>query len=254
MASNKPPELNLGEDKAASLKLWRRKFNAWCLLQKEWRDLDIDSSEPAHWVVAKRPKEIAAFYLALPDDVLSIFDNTIYGKLTDAEKKQPWTYQEKLQTHFTGQDNVMPQRLAFFHCMQNQSESITDFENRIRKIAQQTRFTDMTDPHQELMRDRLCTGVYNIDLREILLHHFKDDGKTAYTFDEQLQKAKAWEAAHNTNMTIMQTNTKTDEQVNMANYAKQRQPHNPQRYGASTNILVMSAQRKNRAQCAQTAE
>ena len=72
----------------------------------------------------------------------------------------------------------------------------------------------MNDPLNQLMRDRLCTGVQNTDLRELLLHHFKEDGKTPYTFEEQLAKAKAWEAAHNTNIIIMQSSTKTDEQVN----------------------------------------
>ena len=31
------------------------------------------------------------------------------------------------------------------------------------------------------MRDRWCTGVHNKDLRELLLHHYKEDGKTPYT-------------------------------------------------------------------------
>ena len=72
----------------------------------------------------------------------------------------------------------------------------------------------MKNPLQELMRDRLCTGVQNKDLREQLLHHYKEDGKTPYTFEEQLSRAKSWEAAHNTNIAIMQsTNPKLEEQV-----------------------------------------
>ena len=73
----------------------------------------------------------------------------------------------------------------------------------------------MTYPLQELMRDRLCTGVYNKDLRKILLRHYKEDGKAPYTFEEQLTRAKSWEAAHNTNITIMHFATsKVEEQVN----------------------------------------
>ena len=65
------------------------------------------------------------------------------------------------------------------------------------------------------MRDRLCTGIHNKDLRELLLHHYKEDGKTPYTFDEQLSRAKSWEAAHNTNIAIMHSvNPKLEEQVN----------------------------------------
>ena len=38
------------------------------------------------------------------------------------------------------------------------------------------------------MRDHSCTGVDNKDLRE-LLHHYKEDGKMPYTFEEQLARA-----------------------------------------------------------------
>ena len=108
----------------------------------------------------------------------------------------------------------MPQRLALFNCTQKPSESITAFETRIRLTAKKTRYAEMTNPLQELMRDRLCTGVQNKDLREQLLHHYKEDGKTPYTLEEQLARAKSWEAAHNTNIAIMQsTNPKLEEQV-----------------------------------------
>ena len=114
-----------------------------------------------------------------------------------------------------GQDDVMPQRLAFFNCTQKPAESVTDFETRIRSIARKTKYAEMTNPLQELMRDRLCTGVHNKDLRELLLHHYKEDGKTPYTFEEQLARAKSWEAAHNTNITIMHSATsQVEEQVN----------------------------------------
>jgi hypothetical protein len=206
MAHGKPPQLNLAEDKAVSVRIWRKKFNSWCLLQKQWRDPQKDATNfEEHWVEENRSLEIAAFNLALPDDILTVFDTSIYEKMTAEERKQPWMYQEKLQAHFTGQDNVMPERLAFFNCIQTSSETITDYETRIRGIARKTKFEEMKDPLQELMRDRLCTGVYNKDLRELMLRHFKEDGKTPYTLEEQLSKAQAWEAAHKTNLSIMQS-------------------------------------------------
>ena len=136
-------------------------------------------------------------------EVLEVFDTTVLAKMTTTEKKATWIYQQRLEDHFAGQDNVMPQRLAFFNCTQKPDESVTDFEIRIRSTAQTSRYSEMTDPLQELMRDRLCTGVHNKNLRELLLHHYKEDGKTPYTFHEQLARAKSWEAAHNTNIAIM---------------------------------------------------
>ena len=217
MAESKPPKLSLSKDKAASVRIWCRKFNAWCLLQRAWRDASKCPTTPDHWVAEKAQSEIAAFFLALPDDVLEVFYTTIIVKMTTMEEKQPWIYQQRLEDHFVGHDNVMPQRLAFFNCTQKPDESVTDFETQIRSTAQKSRYSEMTDPLQELMRDRLCMGVHNKDLRELLLHHYKEDGKTPYTFDEELARAKSWEAAHNTNIAIMHSvNLKLEEQVNQS--------------------------------------
>lgn len=86
----------------------------------------------------------------------------------------------------------MPQRLAFFHCIQKSFESVTDFEMRIRSIASKSKFEEITNPYQEVMRDRLCPGVHNKDLRKILLHHYKPDVTTPLSFDVQLTKVKCW--------------------------------------------------------------
>lgn len=37
--------------------------------------------------------------------------------------------------------------------------------------------SEMANPLQERMRARLYTGVYNMDLGELLLHNYKDDEK-----------------------------------------------------------------------------
>ena len=158
MASTKPPQLVLADDKCASVRIWRRKFNSWCLLQG-YRDDTKAPDEHTHWKADTWNKEIAAFYLALPDDLLNIMDTTVSEKMSETEKKQPWVYQEKLEQHLVGGDNVMPERLAFFNCTQSPTESITDYEQRVRALARKTRYADMRDPLQELMRDRLCTGV-----------------------------------------------------------------------------------------------
>ena len=82
MAESKPPKLLLSEDKAASVRIWRRKFNAWCLLQRAWRDANKCPMTPDHWVAEKAQSEIAAFFLTLPDNVLEVFETTILAKMT----------------------------------------------------------------------------------------------------------------------------------------------------------------------------
>jgi hypothetical protein len=70
----------------------------------------------------------------------------------------------------------------------------------------------MTNPEQELIRDRFVTGIYNDKLRAELLRHKKDDG-TVVTLAEVVNKAKAWEAFNNINTKVMELQH-TDEQVN----------------------------------------
>jgi len=71
-----------------------------------WQDTSKNLTSPKHWVKDKAQCEIAAFYLALPDNVLNIFDTTILEKLTEEETKQPWVYQQCLEGFFVGQDDV----------------------------------------------------------------------------------------------------------------------------------------------------
>jgi len=103
MAEHKPPKLSLSENKPVSVRIWRRKFNAWCLLQRAWRDASKCPTTPDHLAAEKAQSETAAFFLALPDDVLEVFDTTIFAKMTTTEKKQPLIYQQRLEVHFVGQ-------------------------------------------------------------------------------------------------------------------------------------------------------
>ena len=221
MADTKPPKLVLGEDKPSSIRIWTRKFNAWATLQNEWRDLAKDSKTPDHWVEKKSSKGNRG----IPAGITRRCTHAIwqlYGPDVSGWSKSPWLYQEKLKELFTGQDNIMPQRLEFLNCIQKPHESILEFENRVRNIARETRYDQMADPLQELMRDRFSTGVGNEDLRQTLLHHFKEDGKTPYTFADNLAKAKAWEPAHKTNITIKHSIKATDEQVNQYQTSSQQ--------------------------------
>ena len=118
MAESKLPKLSLSEDNAASVRIWRRKFNAWCLLQLAWRNANKCPTTPDHWVAEKAQSETAAFFLALPDDVLDVFDTTIVAKMTTTAKNQPLIYQQRLEVYFVGQENIMPERLAIFNCIQ----------------------------------------------------------------------------------------------------------------------------------------
>ena len=57
-------------DKITSVRIWRIRFTAHCMLQEGWRDISKAITDEQHWVPEKAQLEISAFNLGLPDDVL----------------------------------------------------------------------------------------------------------------------------------------------------------------------------------------
>ena len=110
MADSKPPKVTLNDDKAASVRIWRRKFNAWCLLQRSRWDTSKTPASPEHWVKDKAQCEIAAFYLALQDDVLNIFYTTILEKLRKKRSNHAWVYQPRGTLYGAGRCNATTTR------------------------------------------------------------------------------------------------------------------------------------------------
>ena len=218
--SDKVPMLKLTDDKIMSVRIWQTRFNSHCMLQDGWRDPAKELTDDAHWIPGKAKLEIAAFNLGLPDEVLLAFTTNMLAKMSAGEKAKARCYPEKLEQMYLGQDNIMPERNSFMNCIQAAGESITKYETRIRQAMRNTRYKDMENPEDELMRDRFCSGVKNTGLRGRLLTHFKDDGKTPWTFDEKLTKAKAWESSNAINTAIEEQRSGTAEQVHYTNQVK----------------------------------
>ena len=105
----------LTDDKAASVSIWCKTFNHGAYYNELEETPAKVRRSPNTGLPRKAQCEIAAFCLAFPDDVLSIFDTTILEKLTEAEKGQPWIYQQHLEDHFVEQDDAIRQRLIFFN-------------------------------------------------------------------------------------------------------------------------------------------
>ena len=80
-------------------------------------------------------------------------------------------------------------------CKQKPQESISDFEARCKYHGSKCEYEKMTDPQQELIRDRFVTGVYDDKLQAELLQHNLDD-ETIFTLADVVTKAKSWEAAN----------------------------------------------------------
>lgn len=163
MCESKPPPLILdnSKNKSQSVKIYMGKevrCNC-CMLQKDWRNPTKDRSSSDRWKADKTRQG----NLYLPShsarwDIANV-RNHDFQKMRAEERKQLWIYTSWLEANFTGHYNVTPQRLAFFNCIQNSFESVTAFDWRIRSIASKCKFEEMTNPHKEITRDRLCSGV-----------------------------------------------------------------------------------------------
>ena len=79
------------------------------------------------------------------------------------------TYEEivqLLQDHLDPKPSVIVQRFKFYSTSRNESESITSFIARLRKIAEHC---DFKDTLEEMLRDRLVCGVKNDRIQRRLL-------------------------------------------------------------------------------------
>ena len=220
MSKSKPPKLDLGscEDKKEAVELWLDQFNDWCVPQG-FRDTTKATNDPGHWKSAHHASEISAFRLALPLDVLRMVKSILYRKCLQQMTKvtrdmfigSPWAWQKKLLFHYMGQDTVLAERMNFFETRkQKPHESIAEFEARCKYHGSKCEYNKMVE--QELILDRFVTAIHNDKLRTELLRHRKDDG-TVVSLTEVVNKARAWEAANNTNTRVMEAQN-TDEQVN----------------------------------------
>lgn len=116
MAESKPPKPMLTDDKAASVSIWRKKFNAWLLLQRAWEDTSKSPTIPEHWVAEKSTMRNCSILPRFPRRrVKHLWHNNPWEADRSPELGQPWIYQQRLEDHFVGQDDVMLQRLAFFN-------------------------------------------------------------------------------------------------------------------------------------------
>ena len=193
MAKTKPPKLDLGtcEDKKEAVELWLDQFNDWCILQG-FRDTAKPTNDPIHWKRAHYAMEISAFILALPLDILRMVESTIVPTLTTTSGENdedtfignPWVWQRKLLFSYAGQDTVLAERMNFIEtCKQKLHESIAEFESRFKYHGSKCEYNKMTNPEQELIRDRFVTEIHNDKLRAELLRHKKDDGTVDHYSD-----------------------------------------------------------------------
>ena len=98
---------------------------------------DPETETEAHYIAAKRPLELAALRLSLPDETLSLMRYTIAPLFTaDEDKKKPWLWVKHLKTHYTGScSSKLTDRYNFSALNQSSSESMKEWEIKVRQAG-----------------------------------------------------------------------------------------------------------------------
>ncbi len=103
-AAIKLPELSQSANMKETFRLWRTRFDDYCII-KEYRDVEKNGAD--HYIVAKRPLELASFRSALSNEVLNTVQYNIAPPISEADKSKPWVWIEGLARHFEGEDTVV---------------------------------------------------------------------------------------------------------------------------------------------------
>ncbi len=202
MSGLKPPELVLSGNMRENFRLWRTRFNDYCII-KEYRDPSKTTDEE-HYIQAKRPFEISSFRSALPNEVLKIVQYSVEPQLSIAEKTQPWIWMSKLSLHFEGEDTVMSDRYEFSEIKQLEGERVQAWETRVRQSAYSLEFDTMED---QFMRDRFVFGLLSSAMRgELLKLNHRNEDKSILTLATVVKHAKALEVASQANKLVEASN------------------------------------------------
>ena len=95
------PEVKLSRNVSENFKSFDLRFNDYCI-QSGYRDLERepDTQKEQHY---KKPLlEIPALRFAMPDEALQFIRYSTEPSIAQPDKKKPWIWMDKLQTHYTG--------------------------------------------------------------------------------------------------------------------------------------------------------
>ena len=185
----------------------------YCTLNN-WYD-PSKSTEEERWI--KTDKAIACLRACLTPSARTVYKYSL--GLSKAEQKKPHSVLQALREYYGASIGVLGEQQKFLRLLQQDDESITSWESRIRNQSAQCEYERFED---ELMRDQfiseLCVKLIGKG------HRHKDGERAKVTLREVVEVAKTFEATTATNQ-LMKTARETQvyEQVNYNNNTKQKQ-------------------------------
>ena len=107
----------------------------------------------------------ATFITCIGPDALDIYNGLPFS--TEEEKQDIDKVIELFQNFCVGETNVIYERYIFNNRIQEAGESFNNFVSNLRTLALSCNYGDLKD---ELIRDRIVTGITDSNLRKSLLH------------------------------------------------------------------------------------
>ena len=208
----KRPELRLTGNMSENFKNFELRFDDYCI-QANYRDLEKSPSTERDSYYKSKQLEISALRSAMPDEALQVIRYTIDPQISATDKDKPWIWMQKLREHYTGTtgSSLMTDRFRFWHLSQNPSETVQEWEVKVRQAGTLCEYQGMTD---EMNRDKFVFGLQEASIRtELLKTHLKADGSKK-ALGDVVTEAKALESAQKTNKLISDNAKSIEEQVN----------------------------------------
>ncbi|KAL9983052.1 hypothetical protein ACROYT_G005176 [Oculina patagonica] len=193
---------------------WETRFHDYCLLEgyrNPAKDRFTETTD--HYILAKRPFELAVLRSAIPAAEWNTLDDVIASKIPADDAGKPWVWLQKIKEHYVGASTLMQDRYHFWTKMsQAQQTSISEWETAVRTAAGRCSFGAHAD---QFMRDKFLFGL-NESFSRFREDIFYREGQRKpedppFTLAFVVSQAISFEAAQHTN-TLLASST-LEEQV-----------------------------------------
>ena len=208
MASNTPfPEFKTTGDEKHDLKTYIEDLIDYCIMQN-WYDTSKETDE-AKWT--KPDKAMACLRASLSSAARTVYKYSL--GLSEADLKKPHSVVSALREYYGASVGVSGERQKFLPLLQQENESISSWETKIRNQTTQYEYQDFAD---KLMRDQFIAGLTSDALRMKLIGkgHRHKTTREKVKLREVVEVNKTFEATTFANQLMKTARNTQQEQVN----------------------------------------
>lgn len=231
--SNFPlPRFRSGGSERENCETFIQDFLDYCTVQYWYRpteETEFDA-DAAKWEDATLPEAMSTLRTAMSDEVKSLYKHNLkFASPKDSDS--PKKVLRALLDYFSEAVGVLAERTTFNKMLQNEGESISDWECRCRKQGARCDYGSYED---ELVRDRFIAGLNEESLQAKLINqgHKNEESKEKITLRKVVSVAKTWESANKTKLLMRQARGSADQEtVNWTSNFNKAQARQPQTRG-----------------------